>query len=165
VQRAGGRLPLLPGTQLRAGARLLIKLAEGSVVKLGENAQMTFAEVARSMDLCKAVLDVLQGAFRFTTDIVSKAQTRRDVTIRVAQVTAGIRGTDFWGRSRPGNEIVCLIEGEIEVGAAGEPAIAMNHPNQFYRRVDGKAQPVGTVDAVQLAQWALETDIEMGKAC
>jgi len=82
-----------------------------------------------------------------------------------SQVTAGIRGTDLWGRSRPGNEIVCLIEGEIEVGAAGEPAIAMNHPNQFYRRVDGKAQPVGTVDAVQLAQWALETDIEMGKAC
>src|SRR4029079_17844061 len=80
-----------------------------------------------------------------------------------SQVTAGIRGTDLWGRSRPGNEIVCLIEGEIEVGAPGEPAIAMNHPNQFYRRVDGKAQPVGTVDAVQLAQWALETDIEMGK--
>jgi len=54
VQRAGGRLPLLPGTQLRAGdqvvtgagARLLIKLAEGSVVKLGENALMSFAQVA-----------------------------------------------------------------------------------------------------------------------
>jgi len=62
VQRAGGRLPLLPGTQLRAGdqvvtgagARLLIKLAEGSVVKLGENALMSFAQVAPSPDLFRA---------------------------------------------------------------------------------------------------------------
>lgn len=171
VQRAGGRLPLLPGTQLRAGdqvvtgagARLLIRLAEGSVVKLGENAQMTFTEVAPTSDLFKAAINVLQGAFRFTTDIVSKVQTRREVSIRVAQVTAGIRGTDLWGRSRAGNEIVCLIEGEIQVGAEGEPAVSMNQPLQFYRRVDNKTQPVGTVDSVQLAQWSLETELEMGK--
>lgn len=171
LQRAGGRLPLLPGTQLRAGdqvvtgagARLQIKLAEGSVVKLGENAQMTFAEVAPSTDLFKAALDVLQGAFRFTTDIVSKAQTRREVSVRVGQVTAGIRGTDLWGRSRAGNEIVCLIEGEIEVGAQGEPAVKMDHPLQFYRRMDNKTQPIGNVDPVQLAQWSLETELEMGK--
>jgi hypothetical protein len=171
VQRGGGRLPILPGMQLRAGdqvatgagARLAIKLAEGSVVKLGENARMTFAEVAPSADLFKAALDVLQGAFRFTTDVVSKARTRREVSIRISQVTAGIRGTDLWGRSRAGNEIVCLIEGEIEVGAQGEQAMAMNHPLQFYRRVEGKTQPVGNVDAVQLEQWALETEMEMGK--
>ena len=171
VQRAGGRLPIFPGTPLRggdhvatgAGARLLIKLAEGSVVRLGENAQMTFAQVAPNTDLFKAALDVLQGAFRFTTDIVSKAQARRDVTIRVAQVTAGIRGTDLWGRSRAGNEIVCLIEGEIEVGAPGEAAVRMDQPLQFYRRVNNKTQSVGTVDSVQLAQWSLETEFEMGK--
>jgi hypothetical protein len=171
VQRGAGRLPILPGMEVRAGdqvvtgagARLLIKLAEGSVVKLGENAQMTFAEVAPSSDLFKAALNVLQGAFRFTTDVVQKARTRREVSIRVAQVTAGIRGTDLWGRSRAGNEIVCLIEGAIEVGAEGESPVAMDHPLQFYRRVDNKTQPVGTVDSVQLEQWALETEMEMGK--
>ena len=171
VQRGGGRVPLLPGMQLRAGdqvatgagARLLIKLAEGSVVKLGENAQMTFSEVAPSADLFKAALNVLQGAFRFTTDVVSKVRTRREVSIRVSQVTAGIRGTDLWGRSRAGNEIVCLIEGEIQVGADGEPPVAMDHPLQFYRRLDSKTQPLGTVDPVQLAQWALETEMELGK--
>jgi hypothetical protein len=171
VQRAGGRLPLLPGMSLRAGdqvqtgagARLALKLAEGSIVKLGENAQMSFAEVAPSADLFKATLDVLQGAFRFTTDAVSKLRARREVNVRVAQVTAGIRGTDLWGRSRPGNEIVCLIEGEIEVGAEGEQAVRMNQPLQFYRRTDGKTQPVGAVDAPQLAQWAAETELETGK--
>jgi hypothetical protein len=171
VQRASGRLPILPGMELRAGdqvatgpgARLLIKLTEGSRVKLGENAQMGFAEVAPGADLFKATLDVLQGAFRFTTDVLQKARTRREVSIRAAQVTAGIRGTDLWGRSRPGNEIVCLIEGAIELGAPGEPPVAMSEPLQFYRRVDGKTQPLGTVDSVQLAQWALETEMELGK--
>src|SRR3954469_122910 len=171
VQRAGGRLPLFPGTQLRAGdqvvtgagGRLLIKLAEGSAVKLGENAQMTFTEVAPSKDLFKAVINVLQGAFRFTTDVVSKAQTHREVTIRAAQVTAGIRGTDLWGRSRPGNEIFCLFEGEIQVGAEGEAAVTLNQPNQFYRRLDGKTQPVGAVDAAQLTQWSAETELQTGK--
>jgi hypothetical protein len=171
VQRGGGRLPLLPGMQLRAGdqvgtgagARLLIKLAEGSVVKLGENAQLGFAEVAPSADLFKATINVLQGAFRFTTDVVTKARTRREVSIRASQVTAGIRGTDLWGRSRPGNEIVCLIEGEIEVAADGEQPVAMKEALQFYRRLEGKTQPVGIVDTIQLGQWAMETEIEAGK--
>jgi hypothetical protein len=171
LQRGAGRLPILPGMEVRAGdqvatgagARLLIKLAEGSVVKLGENAQMTFAEVAPTSDLFKAALNVLQGAFRFTTDVAQKARTRREVSIRAAQVTAGIRGTDLWGRSRAGNEIVCLIEGAIEVGAEGEAPVAMDHPLQFYRRLDSKTQPLGNVDPVQLEQWALETEMEMGK--
>jgi hypothetical protein len=171
VERGGGRLPLLPGMELRsgdrvatgAGARLLIKLAEGSLVKLGENAQMSFAEVTPGTDLFKAVLDVLQGAFRFTTDVVQKASTRREVRIRAAQVTAGVRGTDLWGRSRPGNEIVCLIEGAIEVGADGEQPVAMSEPLQFYRRVDNQTQPLGKVDSKQLAQWARETEMEPGK--
>ena len=42
---------------------------------------------------------------------------QRDVNVRVEQVTIGVRGTDFWGRSRDARQIVCLIEGAIEVGA------------------------------------------------
>jgi hypothetical protein len=48
VERGGGRMPLAPGMALQsdddlrtgADARLLLKLAEGSAVKLGENAQL-----------------------------------------------------------------------------------------------------------------------------
>jgi len=170
VERSGQRMPLAPGMELRAGdqvvtgagARLLIKLSEGSTVKLGENGQLRFAELAPGRDLFRAALNVLEGAFRFTTDVLNKSR-KREVSIRAAQVTAGIRGTDLWGRSRAGNEIVCLIEGEIEVAADGEPPLAMNQPLQFYRRVDSKTQPVGTVQAQQLAQWSAETEIEAGK--
>jgi hypothetical protein len=170
LERAGRRMPLMPGMELRAGdhvttgagGRLALRLAEGSLIRLGENAQMRFAEVSAGRELFRAALNVLEGAFRFTTDLVAKAR-KREVSIRAAQVTAGIRGTDFWGRSRPGNEIVCLIEGEIEIAADGEQPVAMNQPLQFYRRENGKTQPVGTVEKAQLDKWSQETELEAGR--
>jgi len=145
-----------------AGSRLLVKLADGSSVKLGENGQLRFAELSPTRELFKAALNVLEGAFRFTTDLVAKNR-KREVSIRAAQVTAGIRGTDVWGRSRKDNEIVCLIEGEVEVAAEGEQPVTMNQPLQFYRRIEGKAQPIGAVEPKQLEQWAAETDLQPGK--
>ena len=170
VERNGRRVPIIPGMELRAGdqlvtgagSRALVKLADGSLVKLGENGQLGFQELNPAADLFKAALNVLEGAFRFTTDLVAKSR-KREVSIRAAQVTAGIRGTDLWGRSRAGNEIVCLIEGDIEVAAAGEQPVTMNQPLQFYRRLEGKTQPVGTVSKQQLDQWAAETELQPGK--
>ena len=169
-ERDGTRVPLVPGMELRAGdrivsgkdARVLVKLAEGSVVKLGENGRLVLAEVQPAKELFRAALQVLEGAFRFTTDLAAKAR-KREVTVQVDQVTIGVRGTDFWGRSRAERQIVCLIEGAIQVGAAGEPPLTMNKPRQFYQREQGRTQPVGLVEPQQLAQWAIETEIGEGK--
>jgi hypothetical protein len=170
LERDGKRVPLAPGIELRAGdrifsgggARVQVKLSEGSVVKLGENGRLVFAEMQPGKDLFKATLQVLEGAFRFTTELVGKGK-KREVSVRVSQVTAGIRGTDFWGRSRDDRQIVCLIEGAIDVGADGEKPVRMDKPLQFYRRDKGKTQPVGLVDPKQLDQWGKETEIEAGK--
>ena len=165
------RTPLAPGAELRggdevrtgSGARLYIKLAEGSLVKLGENASLRILGLAPDRGgLFRAALNVLEGAFRFTTELLAK-ERRREVSIRVATVTAGIRGTDLWGKSAPEREIVCLIEGKIEVGAEGETPVLMDQPRQFYQRLKGETQPVGLVDATQLAQWARETEIAEGR--
>ena len=170
LERDGKRVPLAPGMELRAGdrifsgsgARVQVKLSEGSVVKLGENGRLVFAEMQPGKDLFKATLQVLEGAFRFTTELVGKGK-KREVSVRVSQVTAGIRGTDFWGRSRDERQIVCLIEGAIDVGADGEKPVRMDKPLQFYQRDKGKTQPVGLVDPKQLEQWGRETEIETGK--
>ena len=170
LERDGKRVPLAPGMELRAGdrvfsgsgARVQVKLSEGSVVKLGENGRLMFAEMQPGKDLFKATLQVLEGAFRFTTELVGKGK-KREVSVRVSQVTAGIRGTDLWGRSRDDRQIVCLIEGAIDVGADGEKPVRMDKPLQFYQRDKGKTQPVGLVEAKQLEQWSRETEIEAGK--
>ena len=170
VEREGKRIPVLPGMQLKAGdklstgpgSRLLVKLSEGSLVKLGENGSLHLKELEPSKSLFKAALGVLEGAFRFTTDIAVKNR-RRDVNITVATVTAAIRGTDLWGKSAPDRQTVCLIEGKIEVGAPNETPVTMDQPRQFYRREKGTTQPVGFVDEAQLAEWSKETEIEKGK--
>jgi hypothetical protein len=170
VERSGRTSPVAPGMALQAGdqvktgagSRLLVKLSEGSLVKLGENATLRIAELTPSQEVFRAAMRVLEGAFRFTTDVTAR-QRRRDVNISVATVTAGIRGTDLWGRSREDRQIVCLIDGRIEVGAEGEQPVVMDQARQFYVRDKGKTQPVGFVEPQQLNQWAKETEIESGK--
>ena len=170
LERNGVRSPLLPGMELKAGdkvvtggeSRAVIKLSEGSLVKLGENGQLRFTEISMTREAFKTALGVLEGAFRFTTNVAAK-ERKREVRIRAGQVTAGIRGTDVWGRARAANEMVCLIEGEVEVGADGEQPMTMNQPMQFYRRVDGKTMPAGMVDKEQLARWSSEVDMQPGK--
>jgi SPOR domain/FecR protein len=165
------RIPLAPGMELRggdevktgAGSRLYIKLAEGSLVKLGENASLKLLDLQPDRGgFFRAALNVLEGAFRFTTDALAK-ERRREVSIRVATVTAGIRGTDLWGKSMPERQIVCLIEGNIEVGAEGEAPVTMDQPRQFYQRDKGQTKPVGFVEPAQLGQWAVETEIADGQ--
>ena len=170
VEHDGVRTPLAPGMALVAGdqvstgadSRLLVRLAEGSHVKLGANATLAITEMKPERGgIFRAALNVLEGAFRFTTEALAKAR-RRDVSITLNTVTAGIRGTDLWGRSTEQKQIVCLIEGRIEVKPDNEGAIAMDRPLEFYQREHGKSLPVGQVSPEQLAKWAAETEIEKG---
>jgi hypothetical protein len=164
------RIPVSAGMELKPGdtlltgpgSRLLVKLSEGSLVKLGENGSLQLKELESSETLFKAALGVLQGAFRLTTDALAKNR-RRDINISVATVTAGIRGTDLWGKSSQDKQIVCLIEGRVEIGAPGEAAVEMDQPRQFYQREKGITAPVGIVEDAQLEEWAKQTEIEAGR--
>jgi hypothetical protein len=169
------RFPIAPGMVLQPGdvihtgaqSRLLVRLSERSLVKLGENGQLRFTELSPTKEIFRvfrAALGVLEGAFRFTTEAAAKAR-RRDVRVSVATVTAGIRGTDFWGRSRTSEnlQVVCLIEGAIEVEAQGEQPVQLDQPRQFYRRRAGQVEPIGLVEPAQLQQWAEETEIQAGR--
>lgn len=180
LERAGSRQPVVPGMVLQerdrivtgSNARILLTLPEGSKVKLGENAQMGFDALAARQQggsvFLKSALNVLTGAFRFTTSAVSKATNHREVDIRLATVTAGIRGTDLWGKQAGAKEIVCLLEGKIEVArdaVAGQSvaSVIMDQPLQFYiAPKDAPTLPIGKVEEAQLAQWSAETEIAQG---
>ena len=183
VERAGVRQPIAAGMELMEAdrvvtgqnSRLLLRLAEGSQVKLGENAQLSFDRLGQRMEsksvFLQGLLDVSRGAFRFTTDAKSKLASRRAVDIRVATVTAGIRGTDLWGKSASDRDIVCLIEGKIQVQREAEAPVPMEQALQFYiapKASDGKADAskkaeLAAVDMNQLQLWAAETEIAAGQ--
>ena len=143
VERGGVKQPLAAGMELQAAdrittganSRILMRMAEGSQVKLGENAIFSMEKLSQRQEnkqtFLQAAFDVARGAFRFTTDAKSKFASRREVDIRVSTVTAGIRGTDLWGKSSPLREIVCLIEGKIEVAPQNEAPLTLDQPLQF----------------------------------
>jgi len=170
LARGGERLPVNAGMPLEsgdrlrtgAGGRLLLRLAEGSLVKLGPDAELVLEALkppASEGGLFEGLLDVVKGAFRFTTTLLSKARRRR-VDVRIANVTAGIRGTDVWGKAAADRDIVCLIEGEISVQRSGDSPVTLSDPLTFYVAPKNQAPlPVRPVDPDQLQRWAEETDI------
>ena len=160
-------LPLQPGDTLRTGhgARLLLKLEEGSLVKLGENARFVIEKAQPAKGgVYEATLNVVNGAFRFTTETLSKS-TPRDVTITVGQnATIGVRGTDLWGRSHSDKDIVCLIEGKIEVTGNDKKPRTLDKPRQLFQSTrSAPPEPLTFLSTEQLNVLAAETEIEVGK--
>ena len=165
LERGGYSVPLVPGTVLRAqdgvrtgdDARVVLQLAEGSTVKLGENARFRIERV-ENRGAFRAALAVLAGAFRFTTQAAARS-LHRDITIRVSAITAGIRGTDVWGKSTGARDLVCLLEGEVSVASEGRPAVMLDQPLDFYQQPRGGEPAVAKVDPAQVATWKKETEI------
>src|SRR5688500_4689917 len=169
LERDGAAVPLVPGTrlqprdQLRTGgnARVRLKKGEGSSVKLGENASFVI-ETVEDRNVIRATLSVLAGAFRLTSDALTNR--RRDASIKARSVTAGIRGTDLWGKSTCERGLVCLLEGTITVGAEGHPTVTLDQPLDFYQKPRDGAPAVARVDAKQVEEWAKETELSGGGA-
>jgi hypothetical protein len=135
-------------------------------VKVGSQAHIALDRLRVEPDahgrLVTAALDVVRGAFRFTTQAV-RWHGRRQIDLRIATVTAGIRGTDVWGKAADDRDIVCLIEGRIDVQRATEPPFVMDAPLSFYIAPrNAPALPVQPVPPAQLQRWATETEMQSG---
>lgn len=146
------------------GGRALLRLADGSGVKLGESALLAVDDLAhmqepKSGSVVSASLEVVRGAFRFTTGLLGASGAQRDVRVKVNVLTAGIRGTDVWGKAAGDRDIVCLIEGRITVNH-GAAEFVMQQPLSFYVVPrTGQAQPPSPVPLDLLKVWAEETEI------
>lgn len=176
IERNSQSRPLLPGQLLQSGdvlrtgqgGRVLLSLPEGSQIKLGEAAVFRLdklgTEDGRRSPFTAAV-DVLKGAFRFTTALVAKAR-QREIDVRVATITAGIRGTDLWGKADEERDLVCLLEGRIAVSHEGDGGLQeMNEPLSFFVAPKGKAAlPLAKVEQEKVDKdWAPQTELQAGK--
>lgn len=174
VTRDNAKRPLAVGESLRSadqvttatGSRVHLRLGDGSSVKLGENSSFVVAAAGpapESAGLFRATLQVLTGAFRFTTAALAKTRMQRDVRIQLPTVTAGIRGTDLWGKAQPDREFIVLIEGRIDVRRGDAPEVTMDQPlSLFNAPTDTATSALGTVTMTELAQYAAQTEIAPG---
>jgi hypothetical protein len=133
-------------------------------VKLGEKGSLFLGAMRmRGDNVFEATMRVAEGAFRFTSGVFAQFRGRREVNIGIKTVTAGIRGTDLWGKSAPDREIVCLIEGKIEITQPDDTPFTMDQRLSFYVREAGLSRPVATVMPDQLREWAAETETQEGR--
>ena len=174
VLRASGRTALAAGAPLYAGdryltgaqARLHLALDDGSIVKLGEGAEFGLPtlelrpETPEQKPLLKGALQLVKGAFRFTTRALGKLR-RREIEVAIGPtITAGIRGTDIWGKSDPTQELLCLIEGKLRIRSPGHAAATMDQAQSYYVVPHGQAPlPVAAAPPDQLASWMPQTEL------
>lgn len=174
VERGESRLPARPGYIMRAGdmlrtgagGRAQVDLPEGSRVKLGEQADFRARRIVEREDeeggFFSGALDVLKGAFRFTTGLAGK-ERRRSIDITVGgTVTAGIRGTDIWGRSGDDGDFVVLLEGRIEMSTSGfEPEILTEPLDaRIVPKGETRMQPMPDVTPEQVRELARDTELD-----
>jgi hypothetical protein len=173
LSREGRRLPLAVGTELRDGdevstgvaSRALLRLADGSRVKLGESGTLSLASLAVQREggsLLRGTLRVLQGAFRFTTDLATRGRYRREIDVQFTTVTAGIRGTDIWGRNFGDREVVVLLEGSITVNRGSDRTVELKEAGTYYQAPVGGEPSVQAIPADLLEEWAQQTEIQRG---
>jgi len=175
LTRDGKRQPLAIGAQLKngdtittgEGSRVLLRLAEGSAVKLGENARFDLNGMSQTRDGSQqrfsASLGVQQGAFRFTTPPEEKSHSARSIDVKLPTITASIVGTDIWGKSTDDGELVALIDGKINVARKGEAPVSMVEARTVYIAPrDAPPPPVTSITLAQLNAFAQETELQSG---
>ena len=167
LERRGVRQELTPGMVLQnrdrvisgPAARVRIRLGDGSTVGMAADSQLDLNALGvRAEQVFTAALDVQQGAVRFSTGAFARYHRQRAVNLRVGTLTAGIRGTDVWGRADAQGDRICLLEGSIAVLHPLAEAQQMDAGPSCYLAPKGAAPtPVEAITAGDLALLAAQT--------
>lgn len=173
VKREMQSIPLAPGDRIVAGdtvitgehGRVWLEAEDGSVIKLGQGARFVVdrerLDVSGDGTFFEAAFDVLRGAFRFTGSFFPRRpEIAHRVDFRVGAVTAGIRGTDIWGRSGDDEDFVALLDGRIEIGSEGAASQPMDQPLTLYRkRANLPADEISALTMAVVNELAAETEL------
>ncbi len=102
-----------------AGGRLEVRIADGTVLTLGENASLRVDSfVFSSSQPGNRLALFTEGAFRLITGQINK-MAGAAVSVTTPVGVLAVRGTDFWGGPIDGTYGVLLLEGAITVRTAG----------------------------------------------
>jgi FecR protein/SPOR domain len=179
VERNGQRRAAEPGVQLRTtdkaitagNARMLLRMSDRSMIKLGENTEFLIEGLtvrqsqAAGPSEISATLRLVTGVFRYATDYSSKALGhKRDLNLKMATATVGIRGTDFWSMTDAAHDAVCMFEGKVEVVRDAKPGVVLDKPGAFWVVFTGEPEkPAGQATPDQLAKFIGQAEMQPGK--
>lgn len=177
IERNGERLAAKPSMSVHendtliAGqsGKLWLKMPDDAKVKLGNKAKAKLNSTSISakqddtgedFNLLNLSIDILEGAFRYTTGLADSSW-QRDVQFGLrTTATIGIRGTDLWGRVDDDEQFVVLLEGSISIKPSdGSTPVTLDTPLQIYKAQSQVIDSV-TMDAVQTL--APETELDFG---
>ncbi len=171
IERQGGLHALAPGTVLGnqdrlitgPDARVRVQLADGSVLGVGEDSEMRLNALGvREKQVFTAAIDVPLGSLRLRTGNSSSQHRQRAINLRFGSITAGIRGTDLWGRADADGDRVCLLEGVITIVHPDDQAQQLSEQSSCYLARKGAAPTLSASPAGELSLWATHTDIQSG---
>lgn len=179
VERNGQRRAAEPGVTLRnndkaitaGNARMLLRMSDQSMIKLGENTEFLIESLAVRQPQAagpselSATLRLVTGVFRYATDYSSKALGhKRELNLKMATATVGIRGTDFWSMTDAEHDAVCMFEGAVEVVRDNKPGIMLDKPGAFWVVFTGQPEkPAGQATPDQLAKFIGQAEMQPGQ--
>lgn len=105
--------------RLRTGpnARLSARLADGSMITMGENAELAIDEFVYTEGETRSItLRAIKGALLFIGEKLFGGDS--EVQIRTPVAILGVRGTEVWVGPIDGATGVLVIDGEVSVGSA-----------------------------------------------
>lgn len=174
--RDGQRRPLSPGdtvstaqeVETAAAAGLLLKLPEGSLVRLGEKTRLGVqrfeVNAADGRTAVRSELKLFDGFFRFATSAVAKVAGQRQIDVTLRTATIGVRGTDFWSMTDAEHDAACLFEGKVDLATRDQGALVLDKPTAFWARFFSQpVKPVGNATPDELAKFLKSTELEPGK--
>lgn len=169
IERAGKKLPLAAGMELQnrdrlltgQGGRVVIRFADASAVRIGENSLVAVnAMQQRKNGIFAGGLDLRSGDLRLISHEYEEAPVRRAINIRFGEVTAAVRGeADLTGTADEAKDAVALRDGQaVMTHPLTSEATVMNVPLQVYQAEKGKAPgPLSSIDRFEGASWGLRT--------
>jgi hypothetical protein len=169
IERAGKRLPLAAGMELLnrdrlltgEGGRVVIRFADTSAVRIGENSDVAVnAMQQRKNGIFAGGLDLKSGDLRLISHEYEEAPVNRAINVRFGEVTAAVRGeADLTGTSDQVKDAVALRDGKAVMShpLASESTV-LQVPLQVYQAEKGKAPgALLEIDRFDGAIWGLRT--------
>lgn len=158
---------IMPGRIYTTGkqGRLQIVMADGSVVKLGENSRFELPRLqlqqSGSDDVLKGAFKVSHGIFRYSAQGSSFVRKRvLDIYLGSA-LTIGIGNPDFFGQSDAAQDSLCLIRGKINIRNLQLPILLMDRANSAYIAPRGQTpSSVMMASTEQIRSWTLQTELD-----